>query len=364
MTRKIKIINFVVSLLVALVSVYVVSVVSAERFTGNTGKLILFYVLGVIISSFICALIHELGHLLGAKISRFKVVSFSVWFFAFVKVKNKFMFRLCFPDDTGSTEFYPTTDKNLEKNFARTTRSGLIFSAIPVLFSIPIFFVDALPLFVFSVLSCFLPVGLYILISNLIPLVENGVRNDGAVLSGIKNNDDTTKVMFSILKIQAELSNGKSYKDIDEKLFFDLPQLPEDDLFYALILFERYRYYLAKQDFLNAKNVLSRLVKLKRYLPKYIYNEVCAENIFFNTVIELNEDLADDLMYENEKYLNNVNNCASLRAKLGYISFVKREKDLFDTFYKKGVKEAKSQYLTGSKTFELELFEFIKSKLN
>ncbi len=364
MTRKIKIINFVVSLISVLLSVYLISVLSAERFAGNTGKLILFYLLSILISSLVCAFIHELGHLLGAKISRFKIVSFTVWFFRWKRVRNRFDFSLCFPDDTGATEFYPTTDKNLEKYFAKTTRCGLIFSAIPILFCLPIFFNLNLSLFTFALTSCFLPIGLYMLISNAIPLVENGVRNDGAVLRGIKVQDDTTKVMFSLLKIQTELSNGKSFKDIDEKLFFDVPQLPEDDLYFALILLYRYRFYLDKKDYVNAKKVLERLISLKKYLPKQFYNEISAERIFYSTVIELNEDLADDLMYENEKFLNNVNDNVTIRAKLGYISFVKHEKEPFDIFYDKGVKEAKLQHLSGLKTFELDMLDLIKLKLN
>ena len=362
MSRKIKVINFVVSLLVAVLSVYLISVFSAERFTVSTGKILLFYVLGVIISAFVCAFIHELGHLIGAKSSGFKIASFSVWFFRWKKVKNKFQFSLCFPNDTGYTESYPTSQENLKKKFAKITRLGLIFSVIPILFCLPAFLISSLPFFVFALLTSFLPIGAYSLTSNAIPLCENGVRNDGAVLYGIKHNDDTTKVMFALLNVQANLYQGKTFRELDESILFDLPQLPEDDMNFAMLLSYRYYYYLDNKEYENAEKVLDRLVSLKKYLPKDFYCEILSESLFFNCAIELNEDKADDLMYENEKYLNSVNNNTTIRAKLAYILLVKGEKENFELFYKKGLKEAKSQQLSGLKTFEISLLELLKAK--
>lgn len=362
MTRKIKILNYVISILVVIGSIFLISAFSKNIASVSTGKLLLYYIIGIIISGFICAVLHELGHLVGAKSCKFNVVSFCVWFFRWEKLKTGINFSLCFPDDTGSTEFYPKSSDNLEKKFAKTTSLGLVFSVIPILFCIPIFFVKTLPVFVFILLSCFLPVGLYSLVSNAIPLVENGVRNDGAVLYGIRTNDDTTKVMFSLLKIQVELYGNKSYKDIDQKLFFDLPQLPEDDLYFAMLLMNRYRYYLDRGEYENAKKTLDRLISLKKYIPKSFFNEINAENIFYNSAIVLNEEVADDLMYEYEKYLNNVNDSLTIRAKLAYILFVRGEKETFDIFYDKGVKEAKLQQLKGLKAFELNMLELIKSK--
>ena len=67
-------------------------------------------------------------------------------------------------------------------------------------------------------------------------------------------------------------------------------------------------------------------------------------------------------MYENEKYLNLINNNTTIRAKLAYILLVKGEKENFELFYKKGLKEAKSQQLSGLKTFEISLLELLKAK--
>ncbi len=362
MSRKIKVINFVVSLLVAVLSVYLISVLSAERFVVGIGKILLFYILGVIISAFVCAFIHELGHLIRAKSLGFNIVSFTVWFFRWKKVKNKYQFSLCFPNDTGYTESYPTTQENLQKKFAKITRFGLIFSVIPILFCLPAFLIRSLPFFAFAVLTSFLPIGAYSLTSNAIPLCENGVRNDGAVLYGIKHNDDTSKVMFALLSVQALLYQGKTFKELDDGFLFNLPQLQEDDLNFAMLLSYRYYFYLDKRDYKNAGKSLDRLLSLKKYLPKDFYCEILAESLFFNCVIEFNEDKADDLMYENEKYLNSVNNSVTIRAKLAYISLIKGEKENFELFYRKGLKEAKLQQLSGLKAFELSLLELVREK--
>lgn len=361
--RKYKILNYLLSFTAVILSVLLISNFSAKNYVVSTGKLVGFYVISIVLVSFVCTFFHELGHLIGAKSVGFSVITFCVWFFKFYKVKNKTKFSFAFPEDSGYTESCPKDTINLEKKFKKTIVFALIFSIIPVFFCLPAFIFDNLPFFLFTFFSTFLPVAIYGVLNNFIPMSENGVRNDGEVLRGLKILDDETKVTISLLKIQAELYQGKTPSDINEEFLFDLPQLPEDSVNFTALTLYRYYFYLDKNDLENAKKQLERLNSLTKYMSKIYKAHVGAQRLFYYSFFEKDENIADDLTYENEKYLNTVNDSVNIRAKLAYICFIKGDKDSFESFYKMGKKVAKRQNLTGVKLFELKLLDAIKNKV-
>ena len=68
-------------------------------------------------------------------------------------------------------------------------------------------------------------------------------------------------------------------------------------------------------------------------------------------------------MYEIEKYLNSDNSVLTLRAKTAYLVFVEKEKERFDIFYEKGMKECKKCKIKGLGEFNKKLFKKIKEKV-
>jgi hypothetical protein len=109
-----------------------------------------------------------------------------------------------------------------------------------------------------------------------------------AVYLGIKKGEDAETVMLSAMEIQGQLYAGKSFAQIDEDLYFKLPQLCEDEPLYALLLDLRYRYYLEKEDLQNAADSLNRLVQAQTYLTEIEVQKIAAELTYMHA---LNGDL-------------------------------------------------------------------------
>jgi hypothetical protein len=128
-----------------------------------------------------------------------------------------------------------------------------------------------------------------------------------------------------------------------------------------MLLNARYLYYLDKNDFENAKKTSDRLVSILEYMPKEYRLIVKTDALYNACTLDFNEDAADDLMYELEKYLNNVNNTTTVRAKLAYLIYVKKETDDLDMFFKKGFREADRCQLKGISVLERKLFENMKN---
>ena len=89
---------------------------------------------------------------------------------------------------------------------------------------------------------------------------------------------------------------------------------------------------------------------------------VKADALYNACTFDFDESKADDLTYEIEKYLNSNNNLTNVRIKLAYILFVKGEREFFDDFYKKGIKEASRCQIKGLANYETKLLNEIKEK--
>ena len=335
----------------------------ADRYDGSFVNVILLLVVGAFVGLFVSTLFHELGHLLGAKSKKFAFSSITIWFFKWYK-KGKII-KFCFTiplGEAGYTEVIPTKSENVGKDYSHVVKSGLICSLIPVVLGVIPLFLTMLPQWVYCMWVMCLPIGAYSFLDNAIPMIYEGERNDGCLLKMLKNDDDSAKVFVNLLKIQAEIFNGKTPSEIDEDYYFNLPQLREDDLLFARLLNARYNYYLDKGDYENAKNVTERLLSLEEYLPSHYMTEIKSDALYNACTFDFNEEKADDLTYELEKYLNKVNTPTTIRIKLSYILFVKGERDMFEPFYNKGVKMASKCQIKGLGRFETKLLDDIKSK--
>ena len=361
MNRKFVILNYVITFLVTIGAVVFVVLFFNNKYSLSFWNVVGFYTLGLLVSSFICALLHEFGHLVFGKVKGFILSSFSVWFLRWDNSCKKLRFSLRFLfEEAGSTEMIKKDVSGMEKGLKFMTVGGLIFSLISAMISLPVFIISV-PYQVYCVLAVFLPVGLYFFVGNAIPSSEGRVRNDGGVLYGLKKGDNETKVTLSLLSIQTELFNGKTFSEIDGKYYFEVPQLPEDSLNFITLLTYRYNYYLDVKDYENAKKTTSRLLTLEEYMPKSFKYVVKSDALYNACTFNLNEEVADDLTYEIEDVLNKDESVTSYRVRLAYIALIKGERQILEAFYNKAIKRANKCQLSGLKRFEIKLINELYS---
>ena len=363
MSRRVNFINNAIELILTIAGLFAVVMVANGTFNANLGIVLTFFAIGAIIAGFVCTVLHETGHLIAGKKNGFAFVSMVIWFFRWSKERGKITFDfVMMGDEAGYTEMVAKNTENLDKRLKNMTLGGLIATAPAMLMGvIPFFIVDKLSLFGFLLWAMFLPIGIYMFFGDALPMSSGGFGNDGKVLYSIKRNDDDIKVCLSILKIQSELFNGKTPSEIDEKYYFDLPQLAEDNWNFATLLSARYEYYLDKKDYENAKKTTDRMLSLTQYFPRSYEYAVKVHALYNACTFDRNDTLADDLMSELEKYLNKRNGSVEIRVKMAYLLYIKGETEALDVFYKKGVKETNKCPLRGEGVFERKLLEEMKA---
>jgi hypothetical protein len=155
--------------------------------------------------------------------------------------------------------------------------------------------------------------------------------------------------------IQAQIYSGKTPSEIDEKYYFDLPQLPETENIFINLLNARYSYYLDKADYENAKKVSDRLSGLLDGMPKYYKNVVIADLLYNACTFDFDEDTADNLVEDLDKYLNNVNTLTNLRIKLAYAVKILKDDALIERLKEKIDSEIEYCAIKGITAYEQKL---------
>ena len=363
MRRRTNIINTILTYIFTFGTLFAVVYTCNDRYLdAELIDVALWLALGAILAGVLNTFVHELGHLIIGKINGFAFSSMQVLFFKWERVGKKICFSFAnMKYEAGYTEMIPTRTDNMALRYKRMSLGGPFASLGFSFVGIAPFFISALSFELFCLWSIFLPIGFYFHFSSILPTSSYGVRNDGGVAYGLKILDDESKVTVALLCMQAEAYNGKTPSEIDSKFYFNLPQLPEDNPVFMMLLNAQFNYYLDMGDFENAKKTIFRLDSLEEYMPKHFIQIVKADLLYAYCTFAYDEEKADDVAYEIEKSLNNINTATTVRIKLAYLLYVRREKDMADRFYKKAVKEAEKAQIKGYGAFEKKLLEKMKA---
>lgn len=192
--------------------------------------------------------LHEFGHFL---------------FGLFVKVKAMpdggiFTFK------SSSCLIIPKTDEGLKKRIIITTLGGVAVNLIVVILGVVFAFAPSLPTWMCGIM----PGTFYIFLFNVLPSYTESGKTDGMVIAEILGDEDSAKVMLSVLTVQAQVLGGKPIEEVDKKLLFNLPQIPEDDINFIALTALRRDYCEATGDIANATKYSLRFKELQKYLEE------------------------------------------------------------------------------------------------
>ena len=300
-------------------------------------------IVGVLLGVALAPVLHELGHVLFAVKNGMTIVLVKCFCFRFQKSEGEKRITLASPFAPDETQVVPRFGGNMKKRAGRYTLGGLIFGGI---FCV-ILLVLALVLKEFKLSYLFLgmlPYAAYLFLLNAAPLCFPSGKTDARVYLGLKKGCGEEKAFLSAMEIQGELSEGKSFLEIEESLYFDFPQLPEDEPLFAVTLDLRYRLYLEKNELKNAADCLNRLASAQAYFSPLEEQKLAAELVYMHS---LNGD------YENAEACGKVckeflksNSIVAKRALAGY-SLAFGELELAEILIKEGYQTLENEEISG-----------------
>jgi hypothetical protein len=260
------------------------------------GEIALLIVLaGVLFSLILSPTLHEAGHIALAKSQgmRLKYSKFS--FFRLREEKGKLRFSFASPFRPEETQTVPKFGGNMKKRASLYTAGGLIFGGIFTLVLLILCLILGICVWTKSVggfayamylfVGGAFPYAAYLFLLNAVPAEYPSGKTDMAILKGIKKGESEETAFVYAMEIYGELSDGKSFSEIEEKYYFDLPQMAEDAPMYAIMLDLRYRFYLDKGDTDKAADALNRLAASATYLTKEEFERMAAELVYMHSLL-------------------------------------------------------------------------------
>lgn len=239
--------------------------------------------IGLFIGIILSPVIHELGHVSFALANKMDYVYVKCFCFKIYLKNGKKRFALTSPFLPDETQVVPKTSGNMQKRAIAYTLGGLVFGGVFLFVILTAAIVcTALKVTNFTLWGM-LPYAAYLFLLNILPAEYPLGKTDMAVCLGVKRGEDVERNMLSAMEIHGNLNEGKSFSEIDEKLYFDLPQLRMDEPLYTVILDLRYRYYLEKEDLEKAADCLNRLVNASAYLPESELEKISAELVYMHS---------------------------------------------------------------------------------
>lgn len=276
MNRKASIIYDIVCLLL-LIGGFLIVFFLLEKCSTTVALLGL---LCIFVSLVVTPAVHELGHLVFALANGMKLAYIHFSCFCWKRSGKKLHFSFANPFIADETQVVPAFGGNMLKRAKAYTLGGLIFG------------VAWLCICILS--ACFIPNAVYLwglvpsatysVLLNIVPANYPAGLTDMAVYVGLCKGESVQKNMLSAMEIQGRLFAGESYAEIDGDLYFDTPQIAEDEPLFLLMLDLRYRYYLDKGDLEKASECLNRLASLQGYLSETETERIAGELVYIHSL--------------------------------------------------------------------------------
>lgn len=270
----------------------------------------------MIVSFIVLVPIHELGHLICGLLTGYKFVSFRVFNYTILKRDGKLKVKKFAVPGTGGQCLLTPPDRPIEDIPTGWYNFGGIFANLIVLIiALPFFLLDLNP-FVAEALGVFVAVNAIMIMLNGIPMMANGVGNDGYNMKLLKKNLLSKRGIVNQLRANSLIQNGMRPKDMPDELFMNPAEIDYRNalevsipLMYSSCLVDEMKYEEALQ-------CLESLYSHKDEIMQLYVKEIACELAFLYLRTGQHEKATEILDKELRQYIDKYSKMMSSKERL------------------------------------------------
>ena len=286
---------------------------------SNLGDLFIVYVLGAIISGIVFnSILFELGHVLGAKIGRYEILSVNVLGFCFYKKDGKFKFRFAnFEGLTGETKIAPKEGCEKEPNPIPYLLFGTFLFLVEAVIVIVLFVMfnkisnanqaSALVRTAYFLLTILI-IGTMVLVYQVMPLKLDGI-NDGYRLV-LVSNPKNKEAFNELLRVEKAIEEGNT--SVEVKTFETITDFTAD------LNLNKVYLLLNNNKFDEAEPLIDAIIASKDSISRKTYIRTKAQKIYLIIMTRSLEDAAkfyeDEVPLEERREISQDVSMQSIRA--------------------------------------------------
>ena len=172
---------------------------------------------------FLQIFIHELGHLVFGLLTGYGFASFRFFSFVLVKINGKFKSkRMTLAGTAGQCLMTPPTPVNGRYPYKLYHLGGVIMNAVVAVVSVVLYIVFNSNVFIGEFFIGLAAWGLYIAITNGIPMNSDFVFNDGGNVATMNKSEDSRRAIWVEFKVNELSKDGVRLKDMPGE-YFEIP---------------------------------------------------------------------------------------------------------------------------------------------
>ncbi|MCH5172181.1 MAG: hypothetical protein J1F31_05095 [Erysipelotrichales bacterium] len=277
-------------ILMYLASITVVGIIDVETSIPKYAYILICGVISVVLFT----IVYELGHIIGAKIGKYKCVFFNLFGLCFYKDNEKWRFKFKGFDGIFSfseTRFIPI-ETGKKSNPAHFLRGGIVSFFVSVVIGFLIYMIQPIPQVIRSGALIYFAVGLILLLYNVIPM-KTDILNDGYRLKllGSKENAEAYNDFMRI-----ESNNRKDMADEEFKVYEKITPMT--------VLINRYAYYkrLANNDLTGAEEIVDLILKDSKALDSNTIYRYRIQKLYFVIMTKSKEEASEYYWKEMNSY--------------------------------------------------------------
>ncbi len=300
----------------------------------------MFVILSFIFGVLLYVIVYQIGKMIFALLSGFKIISANILMLNFVKKENKLKVEFIFPEGWGGLiHVIPNKEYDRCKPILFHL-GGFIFTIIfAVLSSLIAYFVDPTKKIVYILLILSI-MGIIVLIVNMIPVYTDGV-NDGFAIRLLLEKKNKKAYLDNLYQYEALYIGNRELQDFSYEDY--------DDTFQAYSLIYRYYYFMNKEDFTSAKKVCDLILEHREFISSEDVELAESNKLYFILLSESDEKCYDYYYSLDKGYRNFVistSNYETLKTGLLVASKIEKTYDLYEHLLKSENKTKELYYKT------------------
>lgn len=253
-----------------------------------------FILIAIGLFSIIHIIIHELGHLIAAKLTGYRFLYFRVMSWALVKEQSKFRIaRFSIAGTAGQCLMIPPS--NVEPMpYKLYLWGGALANFVVGLIGIILngFVFDSLYLYIFSITS------LIFGIINIYPFSFN----DGNTVKHLNRDPVKRQQFFQQLELAGSFTIGKEFEAVDTQSLIENPNEPITEQYNAFVTLAKVYRELERENFGHALEILEPLWQQRNDLVKPYQIEVMREYLFCHLTLGLHETSIQDEILQDKLF--------------------------------------------------------------
>ena len=324
----------------------------------------LLFICFFLITLFLQVTLHEAGHLICGLASGYRFVSFRIFNFTWIRKDGKWVLKSFSVAGTGGQCLLAPSDRPEEEiPVCGYNMGGVMMNILTALVALGfLLWMEDLP-FMLSVFLVFgVIIGLFLGVTNGVPMKLGGIGNDAYTLRLLRHNPATKHALVLQLRINALIQEGMRPKDMPEEWFKqDAATIDYKDILQATVGLMNVSRLLDREEWEDAYRLLEDVKSHSSELIGILQQETDAELLFTALVtgrMERAGELATDKLL---RYIHLYSRVSSSKQRqlFALALYQEHDREKAETIYRSVVNLREKYLMQGEVNMDIALMEVL-----